>query len=232
MANGFASMLGCMLGNPFPVTVYVGHAGWKAMGASIGYTLASGITMFLVPLFGLGAFMLAIIPMTAIVPILVFIGVVTANQVVRETPKVEVPVIFICLFPWIANWALTIVNSVMGAAGTSAGKLGSDLLHSKGVYYDGLVHLGSGAPLASMLWGCVAIFAIMNKPLRGAIAAAFGALLSLFGVIHSPAVGFAEGSSMIFVVAYLMMSGMFVLKHVLDSREAVTAPEQEPTKTT
>lgn len=232
MANGFASMLGCMLGNPFPVTVYVGHAGWKAMGASIGYTLASGITMFLVPLFGLGAFMLAIIPMTAIVPILVFIGVVTANQVVRETPKVEVPVIFICLFPWIANWALTIVNSVMGAAGTSAGKLGSDLLHSKGVYYDGLVHLGSGAPLASMLWGCVAIFAIMNKPLRGAIAAAFGALLSLFGVIHSPAVGFAEGSSMMFVVAYLMMSGMFVLKHVLDSREAVTAPEQEPTKTT
>ncbi|RXY89739.1 xanthine permease, partial [Klebsiella pneumoniae] len=113
MANGFASMLGCMLGNPFPVTVYVGHAGWKAMGASICYTLASGITMFLVPLFGLGAFMLAIIPMTAIVPILVFIGVVTANQVVRETPKVEVPVIFICLFPWVANWALTIVNSVM-----------------------------------------------------------------------------------------------------------------------
>ncbi|VZZ91282.1 conserved protein of unknown function (plasmid) [Escherichia coli] len=91
---------------------------------------------------------------------------VTANQVVRETPKVEVPVIFICLFPWVANWALTIVNSVMGAAGTSAEKLGSDLLHSKGVYYDGLMHLGSGAPLASMLWGCIAIFAIMNKPLR------------------------------------------------------------------
>lgn len=84
MANGFASMLGCMLGNPFPVTVYVGHAGWKAMGASIGYTLASGITMFLVPLFGLGAFMLAIIPMTAIVPILVFIGVVTANRGARN----------------------------------------------------------------------------------------------------------------------------------------------------
>ncbi|POS20017.1 xanthine permease [Escherichia coli] len=232
MANGFASMLGCMLGNPFPVTVYVGHAGWKAMGASIFYTLASGITMFLVPLFGLGVFMLAIIPMTAIVPILVFIGVVTANQVVRETPKVEVPVIFICLFPWVANWALTIVNSVMGAAGTSAEKLGSDLLHSKGVYYDGLMHLGSGAPLTSMLWGCIAIFAIMNKPLRGAIAASFGALLSLFGVIHSPAVGFAEGSSIVFVVAYLMMLAMFALKHVIDSRETMAASEQEETKTT
>ncbi|ELN8649658.1 xanthine permease, partial [Escherichia coli] len=124
------------------------------------------------------------------------------------------------------------VNSVMGAAGTSAEKLGSDLLHSKGVYYDGLMHLGSGAPLASMLWGCIAIFAIMNKPLRGAIAASFGALLSLFGVIHSPAVGFAEGSSIVFVVAYLMMLAMFALKHVIDSRETVAASEQEETKTT
>ena len=38
LANGLASMLGCLMGNPFPVTVYVGHPGWKAMGASIGYT--------------------------------------------------------------------------------------------------------------------------------------------------------------------------------------------------
>jgi AGZA family xanthine/uracil permease-like MFS transporter len=231
MANGLSSMFGCLLGNPFPVTVYVGHAGWKAMGASIGYTLASGLTMFLVPLFGLGAFMLAVIPMTAIVPILVFIGVVTANQVVRETPKIEVPVIFICLFPWIANWGLTMVNSVLGAAGTSGAKLGAELLHSKGVYYQGLVHLGSGAPLASMLWGCVAIFAIINKPLRGAVAAATGALLALFGVIHAPAVGFAEGSSLLFTLAYLMMSAMFVLKHFLDSRETVAATVQESSKT-
>ena len=191
--------------------------------ASIGYTLASGVTMFIVPLFGLGAFMLAIIPMTAIVPILVFIGVVTANQVVRETPKVEVPVIFICLFPWIANWALTMMNSVMGAAGTNAAKIGTDVLHSKGIYYEGLVHLGNGAPLASMLWGCIAIFAIINKPLRGAVAAAGGALLALFGVIHAPVVGFAEGSSLMFVTAYLMMGGMFVVKHFLDSREVTSA---------
>ncbi|MOA47456.1 hypothetical protein D3C78_1700940 [compost metagenome] len=97
------------------------------------------------------------------------------------------------------------------------------MLHSKGIYYEGLMHLGNGAPLASMLWGCIAIFAINNKPLRGAIAAAVGALLALFGVIHAPVVGFAEGSSLTFVTAYLMMSGMFVVKHVLESREAARA---------
>ena len=89
-------------------------------------------------------------------------------------------------------------------------------------YYEGLVHLGNGAPLASMLWGCIAIFAIINKPLRGAVAAAVGALLALFGVIHAPVVGFAEGSSLMFVTAYLMMGGMFVVKHFLDSREAAS----------
>lgn len=164
MANGFASMLGCMLGSR-SVTVYVGHAGWKAMGASIGYTLASGITMFWYRCLA---------------------GRVYARHYsddcdsadsgvyrrgdrqpwCEKRPKSRSRYLHLPV-PVIANWALTIVNSVMGAAGTSAGKLGSDLLHSKGVYYDGLVHLGSGAPLASMLWGCVAIFAIMNKPLRG-----------------------------------------------------------------
>ena len=127
------------------------------------------------------------------------------------------PGIFICLFPWISNLALTMMNSVMSAAGTSAAKIGTDVLHSKGIYYEGLMHLGNGAPLASMLWGCIAIFAILNKPLRGAVAAAGGALLALFGVIHAPVVGFAEGSSLMFVTAYLMMGGMFVVKHVLDT---------------
>jgi AGZA family xanthine/uracil permease-like MFS transporter len=140
LANGLASMLGCLMGNPFPVTVYVGHAGWKAMGASIGYTLASGVTMFIVPLFGLGAFMLAIIPMTAIVPILVFIGVVTANQVVRETPKVgsrhlHLPV------PVDRQLGADHDEQRDGRGGNTRGEIGTDVLHSKGIYYEGLVHL-------------------------------------------------------------------------------------------
>jgi len=114
------------------------------------------------------------------------------------------------------------VNSVMAAAGTTAAKIGPEALAHKGVFYQGLVHLGNGAPLASMLWGCVAIFAIINKPLRGAVAAAVGALLALFGVIHAPMVGFAQGSSLMFVTAYLMMGAMFVVKHVLDRREAAS----------
>lgn len=215
-ANGISSTIGCFFGNPFPVTVYVGHAGWKSIGAGIGYTVGTGLSMLIISLFGIGAFLLAVIPMAAIVPILVYIGIVTANQVVRETPKNEVPVIFVCLFPWIANWALTLANNVMSAAGTSGKALGAAALAKKGVYYEGLMHLGNGAPLGSMVWGCIAIFAITDKPIRAAIAAGTGALLSIFGFIHASTVGFAQPSSMQFVYAYLMIAAIFIGKHMMD----------------
>ncbi len=228
LVNGFSSMLGCFMGNPFPVTVYVGHSGWKSIGASIGYTVASGISMFVVGLFGLGAFLLALIPGAAIAPILIYIGIVTANQVVREAPKNEVPVIFVCLFPWIGNWALTLVNNVLNAAGTKAATVGFDVLAKKGVYYEGLMGLGNGAPLASLVWGCIAIFAINNHPLRAVIASLVAAVLSFVGFIHAPSVGIAQAMSMKYVYGYLLVSGLFVLKHFLDqSRVAVPEAQQQ-----
>lgn len=224
MANGLSSTLGAMFGNPFPVTVYIGHAGWKSIGAGTGYTFFTGVTMFLVSLFGLGAFLLAVIPMVAVVPILVYIGVVTCNQVVREAPRNEVPVIFITMFPWIANWALTLTNNTLSAAGTTAKTLGVETLTSKGVYYQGLSNLGNGAPLSSMTWGCIAIFAITDQPMRGAVAALVGALLTLLGVIHAPSVGFAQPQAMPLVYGYCMVAAIFALKYYLSQRQESVAP--------
>ncbi|CAH0121715.1 hypothetical protein PAE9249_04248 [Paenibacillus sp. CECT 9249] len=219
LGNGIASSIGAFAGNPFPVTVYIGHAGWKSIGAGIGYTVASGLSMLIIALFGIGALLLAVIPVVAIVPILVYVGVVTANQVVRETPKIEVPVIFITLFPWIANWALSLANNVLTAAQTTAAKVGIDTLSAKGVYYNGLVHLGNGAPLSSIMWGSIAIFAILNRPLRAATFAVIAAGLSLFGIIHAPTVGFAQEALMPFVYAYLMVAALFVYKHFADRND-------------
>lgn len=219
LTNGIASSIGAFTGNPFPVTVYIGHAGWKSIGAGLGYTVASGLAMLIICLFGIGALLLAIIPVVAIVPILVYVGVVTANQVVRETPKIEVPVIFITMFPWIANWALTLANNIFNAAGTTASKVGVDLLLSKGVYYNGLSHLGNGAPLSSLMWGSITIFAILNQPLRAASFAVIAAALSLFGIIHAPVVGFAQEPLMQFVYAYLMVAALFVYKYFADRND-------------
>lgn len=220
MANGASSMFGALMGNPFPVTVYVGHTAYKEMGAGIGYTLGSGMVMFLVSIFGLGAFLLSIIPMAAIAPILIFIGIVTANQVVRETPKPEVPVIFVCLFPWIGAWALTLVGNVLKSTGTNANALGWSVLEKAGVDYTGLYALGNGAPLSSLLWGCIAIFAITDKPLKGAAAALVAAVMAFCGVIHNNVPLIGGDAQIMFAVSYVMVAALLLLKHWLNSKES------------
>lgn len=227
LANGISSSIGALCGNPYPVTVYIGHAGWKSMGAGLGYSIATGASMLVISLFGIGGLLLAVIPVAAIVPILVYVGIVTANQVVRETPKMEVPVIFICLFPWIGNWALSLANNVLTSAGTNAAKVTAEAMSHHGVYYNGMFHLGNGAPLSSLLWGCLAIFAIKNQPVRAAIVAVIAATLSFFGIIHSAAVAVAQPTLMPFVYAYLMVAGLFMIKYFMDSKKAQKSEEDE-----
>lgn len=169
----------------------------------------------------MSALLLSIVPMAAIAPILIYIGIVTAAQSVRETPKVELPVIFVALFPWIANWANSLVNNTLKAAGTNVGEVGADALNHAGTYFAGISTLGNGAPLSSLLWGMIAIFAIRNKPLLGAIVGALAGVLSLFGIIHAPKPGLPEvwalsDTHVLFLVAYLMVAALFVAKWIQD----------------
>lgn len=229
LVNGGATMLGALLGNPYPVTVYIGHTAYKEMGAGIGYTLLNGITMFVVGLFGLSALLLSVVPMAAIAPILIYIGIVTANQVVRETPKVEIPVVFIALFPWIANWANSLVSNVLKSVGTNPGEVGADALNAAGTYFTGITNLGNGAPLSSLLWGMIAIFAIRNKPLNGVIVSILAAVVSFFGIIHAPVPTVGGETPVMFMVAYLMVAALFLAKWIQDrmTQEDVTFAAHE-----
>lgn len=225
LADAGSGIIGNIFGSPFPVTVYVGHTAYKAMGAGVGYTLLNGLAMLLVGLFSLGSLLLSIIPMAAIAPILIFIGVVTANQVVRETPRIEVPVIFIAIFPWIANWGLTLAGNVMRAVGTNAGQVGFPALEATGTNYTGLYALGNGAPLTSLIWGCIAIFAIRNRTVAAAISAGVGGVLAFFGIIHesAPVVGGERPTN--FLIAYAMVAALFLLKWFLDKRDPEVVAE-------
>lgn len=227
LVNGGATMIGALMGNPYPVTVYIGHTAYKEMGAGIGYTMLNGITMFAVGLFGMSALLLSVVPMAAIAPILIYIGIVTAAQSVRETPKVELPVIFVALFPWIANWANSLVGNTLKSVGTNAGEVGADALNAAGTYFSGISTLGNGAPLSSLLWGMIAIFAIRNKPMLGAIVSGLAGILAFFGVIHAavpslPQAWDLSDSHVMFLVAYLMVAALFVAKWIQDRTTGTT----------
>ncbi len=214
IANGLSSITGCFFGNPFPTTVYIGHPGWKSIGAGIGYTLVSGFTVFLISILGLGGLFLGIIPLSAVFPILFYVGIVVAKQAATETPKLEIPVIFVSLFPWIANWALTLVNNTLSAAGTNAGAVGLEAFTKAGVYHRGLVALGSGAPISSILWGCLVVFAIRSESTKAIITAVVAAVLTYTGVIHSIGVGL--NSQVPIAIGYLLIAGLFFYKHLTE----------------
>jgi adenine/guanine/hypoxanthine permease len=225
LTNGICSAIGGLCGNPFPVTVYVGHAGWKEVGAGIGYSIASSAGIFLLSILSLMGLLLAVIPIAAIVPMLVFIAIVTGYQAVKNSPPFEVPVIFVCFFPWVANWALVAVNNAISAAGmsvgTGAGQVSSLALHNAGLFYDGLVALGNGAPITSVLWGCILVFTIRNTPIGGMIAAVLGAVLTFVGAIHTSTVGFAQPTAMPFVIGYLLIAGFLAYKLFVNKRENI-----------
>lgn len=229
LANGISSIAGCFFGNPFPTTVYIGHPGWKSIGAGIGYTLVTGISVFIITLFGLGGIFLGIIPLSAVFPILFYVGIVVAKQAATESPALEIPVIFVSLFPWIANWALTLLNNTLSAAGTNAATVGLEAFQKAGVYHKGLVALGSGAPISSIIWGCLVIFAIKSDSIKAIITAVLAALLTYTGVIHSVAVGWAQQPEI--TVGYLLIAVVFVYKYFMDKNGSDIGTPSAPDQT-
>ncbi|MEB6607751.1 hypothetical protein MXM08_14450 [Aeromonas sanarellii] len=225
LANGFCSALGGLCGNPFPVTVYVGHAGWKEVGAGIGYSIASSAAIFILSVLSLMGLVLAIVPIEAIVPMLVFIAIVSGFQAVKEAPKFEVPAIFVCFFPWVANWASIQVNNALSAAGVSVGEgvgqVSSAALHNNGLFYDGMVALGNGAPITSIIWGCIMIFTIRNTPMGAIYAAVLASGLTFAGVIHTSTVGWGQAQGMPFVIGYLLIAACLMYKHVVNKRDNI-----------
>ena len=79
-ADGIGAIVGSFLGSPFPPAVYIGHPGWKQVGGRIGYSLVTGIVVAVVCFTGLVGTFLAIFPMQALVPVLLYIGLVIGAQ--------------------------------------------------------------------------------------------------------------------------------------------------------
>jgi len=157
LADGTGAIVGALLGSPFPPAVYIGHPGWKAVGGRIGYSLATGVVIGIVCFLGLTALLLAVIPLVAILPILLYIGLVIGAQAFQATPPRHAPAIVLAILPNIAAWAQTLIDGALGAAGTSAEQIGMAKLGATGVVYHGMALLGGGAVLAGLILGAIAL---------------------------------------------------------------------------
>ena len=208
-ADGIISLIGCCMGNPFINAVYIGHPGWKSMGGRIGYSAATGLFVLILSWLGIIAFMTALIPVVAILPILLYIGMLIGSQAFQETPHNHAPAIILALIPQIAAWGKTMVDNALGAAGITAASIGSQKLASHGVLYDGLVVFGGGATLAGIILGSVTVFIIEREFEKASAFAFVGAILTFFGLIHAEAIGLDQSPTLAasYVIIALMLYG-------------------------
>jgi AGZA family xanthine/uracil permease-like MFS transporter len=215
-ADGVISLIGCLLGNPFINAVYIGHPGWKAMGGRIGYSAATGVMVLVLTWLGIVALVSSLIPVVAILPILLYIGMLIGSQAFQESPRSHAPAIILAMIPQIAAWGKTMIDGALGAVGTNAATVGFDKLGNTGVLYKGLATLGGGATLAGIVLGAVTVFIIERQLEKAAAFALAGSILTFFGLIHAEDLG--VGQSPVVALSYLgiavMLYGFAKFAHV------------------
>jgi len=232
-ADGIVSLIGCMMGNPYINAVYIGHPGWKAMGGRIGYSAGTGIMVIALCWFGTISVMLALIPSVAILPILLYIGMLIGSQAFQETPRRHAPAIILALVPHLANWCLTMINNSLAAAGTVVAALNHEQLgdliakmKDQGVLYDALQILGGGSILGGLVLGAIAVFIIEREFLKAAGFAMAGAAMTFFGFMHGEQIGIMQTPTV--AVSYLIIAGILAgcAKYATSPAQAAEEPEE------
>jgi AGZA family xanthine/uracil permease-like MFS transporter len=206
LADGGGAIIGSALGSPFPPAVYIGHPGWKDAGGRANYSLASGVMIGVLCFVGLFGVLDSLLPVPAIVPILLYIGLLIGAQAFQAVPRLHAVAVVAALLPNLAQWAHGLIDNSLAAAGTSADEVGMDALNGAGVVYEGLQTLGEGAVLVGLVLGTIVTFILEKKFLYAAMGAGVGALLSFIGLIHAPEVEWAANNEV--ALGYLMFAAV------------------------
>jgi len=167
LGDGVATVVAALFGSPFGMTVFIGHPGFKQMGAKIGYNLICAICFILVCFSGMAGLLAGVIPTEALNPILMFIGLAICGDALDVTPQRHWPALMLSLIPGFCNWAVTqaqnfaafICSQPGSTCAANPSSLGAWTLDNSGSLR-GLYALGQGYLLTSIYLTCMLIFAI------------------------------------------------------------------------
>ncbi|MCX7679042.1 MAG: NCS2 family permease [Spirochaetes bacterium] len=203
--NGVGTIIGAILGSPFPTTVYIGHPGWKALGARAGYSVLNGLVVTILALSGIMGIVKAIVPLEAGYPILLWIGVVITAQAFQTTPKEHAPAVALGLLPAIAGWGVSLLRQYIGAS-QNLGSAQADLLIMQHLpALKSIIAFQEGALFSSMFFTAVAVYLIEKDFLKAFWWSLPLVVCSYFGFINSTSVGIGMAGKL--PAGYLLFSG-------------------------
>ena len=185
--NGVGTIAAACFGSCFPTTIYIGHPGWKGMGARAGYSVLNAVFFTVVCLTGLlGAIQYAI-PLDAGLAIVLYIGIVITAQAFQATPREHAPAVVLGLIPAVAAWGVLMVKAAfrVGSGGKDLTPEVAEAFRAGGVWIEGAFALNEGFILSAMVWAAIAAAVIDRKFRTAGLWCTAAAALSVVGLMHS-----------------------------------------------
>jgi AGZA family xanthine/uracil permease-like MFS transporter len=223
LINGVGTVVAALLGSCFPTTIYIGHPGWKGMGARIGYSWLNGLVMGLGCLLGLFGLIGQLVPIEAGMAIVLYIALIIAAQAFQATPSRHAAAVALGLLPGLAGWGSLLLKAGLraGGAGTAAHPFTAALLpplEQADIWAAGAFALEQGQIVAAMLLAGMLVYVIEQRFRAAALCALVAAAGSWVGLLHAwrftsadtvlnP--GWGTGSS--WALGYLAMAVVFLL---------------------
>ncbi len=211
--NGVGTIVAALFGSCFPTTIYIGHPGWKALGARAGYSTLNGFVIVALCMSGLVSLAAGIVPIEAGAAVVLWIGVIITAQAFRAVPENHGPAVAIGLFPAIAAWgAVVMMGTVLVSNGNSLQEIISpppsvadveettkpdrtklpapvEISHPtadvNGFLVHGLLLMERGFIFSCMILAAVSACLIDRKLIAAGIWMFAGALLTWLGAMHA-----------------------------------------------
>jgi AGZA family xanthine/uracil permease-like MFS transporter len=232
--NGLGSVIAALFGSCFPTTIYIGHPGWKALGARAGYSALNGLFFTVICLGGMLTAIAWAVPVDAGMAIVLYIGIVISAQAFQATPPAHAPAVVVGLLPGLAAWGALMVKTALRVVGYGS----PDRPFSKvqelvpafqrqDTWIDGAFALSEGFIFTAMILSAAVVGVIERRWVTAAVWTYAAAALSAVGLMH--AYHYTDGDTALalgtaawpWAVGYLAMGTCFLAARWL------TVPNEE-----
>lgn len=192
--NGIGTIAASLCGSCFPTTIYIGHPGWKGLGARAGYSTLNGLVITAICLTGTVGVIGSIVPIEAGIAIVLWIGVIMTAQAFQATPSEHAPAVAVGLFPAIAAWGFTVTQGAFllmaSKIGDSAPTMQQFLTENPGTPVNGfllhgLIAMERGYIFTCMILAAISAFLIDRKFYTAAAWSLIAAAFAASGLIHA-----------------------------------------------
>ncbi len=214
--NGVGTIVGALFGSPFPTTVYIGHPGWKALGARAGYSIINGAVITLICLTGIMGVILSLVPLEAGYPILLWIGLIITAQAFQTTPGEHAPAIAFGLMPAISGWGLSLLKRYINVGGEYSTAELNALISKTIPDLKGIITFSEGPLLSAMFLTSVTVYLIERDFLKAFYWTLPLIFCSFFGIIHASETGFGVAGQI--SLGYTLFAAVIFGVYLFDRR--------------